>query len=295
MRLRERAVEVMRDLPPGVHQTAPPSIRRYLRHSFGRYYAWEDGYDHHATPTLLPGQVNGPPGFVGIGAQKAGTTWWCALISRHPGVSDPPLIQKERHFFARFGAESFGPSDIADYHAWFPRSVGTISGEWTPDYYYYPWVPPLLAQAAPETKLLLMLRDPVERFRSGLAHLTRNGADHIGRTLAEALNRSLYAESLRRWHKFYPADQLLVLQYEACVADPATQLARSHEFLGLDPDFRPKNLRGKFNRTHEAKPKLPADALERFDDIIGPDLSDLVTLLPSLDFSLWPSASRLRI
>ena len=45
-------------------------------------------------------------------------------------------IEKERHFFGRFGLEPFGSSDIKDYHEWFPRKEGRITGEWTPDYLY---------------------------------------------------------------------------------------------------------------------------------------------------------------
>jgi len=290
MGLRQRAVEALRDLPPGVHEAVPADLRRALRHRMGRYYAWETGYDHHATPSLLPGEETGPPEFVGIGVQKAGTSWWHNLILAHPHVSDRPSIHKERHFFARFGAESFGPTDVADYHGWFPHQVGTITGEWTPDYFHYPWVPPLLAQAAPDARLLLVLRDPVERFRSGLAHQLRNGADHVGSIQAEALGMSRYSEGLRRWQECFPTDQLLVLQYESCVAHPEAQLAATYEFLGLDPDFRPPTLLDEVNKTKEGKSGLPADVRDRLHQIVAPDIADLAGLAPSLDLSLWPSA-----
>jgi hypothetical protein len=289
MGLRQHALQVMADLPDGVHEAVPASLRRSLRHRLDRYYAWEYGYDHHHTPALAPGQENGPPGFVGIGVQKAGTSWWYRLIVRHPDVSDPP-IHKERHFFARFGAEAFGPGAIDDYHAWFPRQVGTMAGEWTPDYFYYPWVPSLLAEAAPDTKLLLILRDPVQRFRSGLAHQVRNGADHVGSAQAEAVGRSLYSDALRRWQACFPPEQLLVMQYETCVAAPVRQLVKTYEFLGLDPSYRPADLREEVNKTVEAKAGLPEDALGRLEEIFAPDLAALAGLLPDLDLSLWPSA-----
>jgi hypothetical protein len=292
MGFREQAWQTFHDLPPGVHEAAPPALRRALRHRLGRYYAWEVGYDHHRTPSLEPGETNGPPDFVGIGVQKAGTSWWYRLIIEHPLVSDRSSIHKERHFFARFGAEEFGPGDIADYRGWFPRWPGTITGEWTPDYFYYPWVPSLLAAAAPDARLLLMLRDPVQRFRSGLAHQLRNGADHVGSMQAEAVGRSLYSQSLRRWQRQFPSSQLLVLQYEACVADPDKQLERTYAFLGLDPDFRPSNLEGEVNKTEEVKAGLPADALDRLVEIVEPDLAALAELLPEFDLSLWPSAGR---
>jgi Sulfotransferase family len=292
MGLRQHALKALHDLPPGVHEAVPPSLRRSLRHHLDRYYAWEYGYDHHRTPQLAPGEENGPPGFVGIGVQKAGTSWWYKLIVRHPHVSDPP-IHKERHFFARFGAEQFGPTDIADYRAWFPRRQGTTAGEWTPDYFFYPWVPSLLAEAAPDTKLLLILRDPVQRFRSGLAHQIRNGEDHVGSAQAEAVGRSLYSDALRRWQQYFPPEQLLVLQYEVCVANPIQQLVSTYEYLGLDPSYRPEDLRDEVNKTVERKAGLPEDALHRLRELFAPDIRALATMVPTLDLSLWPSADGL--
>ncbi len=293
MGLRRRAAEALRDLPAGWHESVPPALRRALRHRLDRYYAWELGYDHHRTPELEPGEVNGPPDFVGIGVQKAGTSWWNRLITDHPHVSDRRSIHKERHFFARFGADHFGAADVADYQHWFPRVVGTITGEWTPDYFYYPWVPPLLAEAAPDAKLILILRDPVERFRSGLAHQIRNGADHVGSTQAEAIGRSLYADALCRWQRCFPPERILIMQYEACVAQPAAQLQATYTYLGLDPEFEPPDLRALLNRTVEQKVGLPADALARLEELFVTDIAEVARLVPALDLSLWPSAGPL--
>ncbi len=290
MGLRQSAAAAARHLPLGVHEMVPSIVRRPLRHRLGRYYAWESGFDHHLTPALAPGEENGPPEFVGIGVQKAGTSWWYQLIASHPKVSGRPSIHKERHFFTRFGTESFGASDIADYGAWFPRQAGTISGEWTPAYFDCPWVPSLLAQADPEAKLLLILRDPVQRFRSGMAHQIRGGADHVGSLQVRAIRRSLYTDDLKRWLEYFPAEQLLVLQYEACVADPAAELQKTFRFLGLD-GYEPPDLRRSVNRTSEGKADLPKDAVARLREIVAPDITAVASLVPELDLSLWPSAS----
>ena len=109
---------------------------------------WESGFTH-APPPTADGERTGPPDFVGIGAQKSGTTWWFGSIVAHPGVFHRTSIHKERHFFARFATEPFGPAQVGAYHAWFPRPAGTITGEWTPDYLCQPWVAPLLCRAAP--------------------------------------------------------------------------------------------------------------------------------------------------
>ena len=89
-----------------------------------------------------------------------------------------------------------------------------MTGEWTPDYFTFPWVPRLLARAAPDARLLLLLRDPVERFRSGLAHLDRMGTPVDGTAMADAVQRGYYRAALEVWLEHFDADQLLVLQHE---------------------------------------------------------------------------------
>ena len=93
-------------------------------------------------PPPGPGEVAGPPSFVGIGVQKAGTTWWFGLLAAHPGVFHRKTNHKERHYFTRYATEPFAAGDIEGYHAWFSRPGNTISGEWTPDYLWQPWVRP---------------------------------------------------------------------------------------------------------------------------------------------------------
>ena len=141
-----------------------------------------------------PGEMVGAPDFVGIGVQKAGTTWWHGLIAAHPQVSARPDFHKERHFFDRFAVRAFGPADVSGYHGWFPRQPGTLAGEWTPDYVHMPWVPALLAQAAPKARLLVLLRDPVERLRSGLSHQRAQR----GRVTADGVGGRRRARLLRR-------------------------------------------------------------------------------------------------
>ncbi len=292
MPARKRIDTMLRRLPSGVHEAVPFAVRRSLRHRLGRYYAWEAGFDHHATPVLHHGESSGPPEFVGIGVQKAGTSWWYRLIVRHPGVTGRSSIHKERHFFTRFGTEAFTPADVADYHAWFPRRTGTITGEWTPGYFNCPWAPSLMARAAPDAKLLVILRDPVQRFVSGLALQRQRAGDPIGANQVHAFSRSLYADDLRRWQSCFPAGQVLVLQYEACASQPVELLAKTYEFLGLDPSFCPSDIRSGVNVTARTKAALPIEALTRLERIVAPDVEKLVKLVPTLDLSLWPSAAQ---
>ena len=105
----------------------------------------------------------------------------------------------------------------------------------------------MLAHVAPEARLIVLLRDPVERYISGLGLLQRSGAlkGQVGagdlgareHRIVEAMDRGRYAAQLAWWLQHYPREQVLLLQYERCVADPQGQLTRTFAFLDL-PDQR---------------------------------------------------------
>lgn len=275
-------------LPGSVRSAVPVSLRDSVRHRIGPFAPWEAGYAHEP-PEPADGEVVLPPDFVGVGVQKSGTTWWFELIVSHPEVFHRPEIHKERHFFARFARDRFGPEEIRAYHAWFPRPEGFLSGEWTPDYFDQPWVPALLAAAAPEARLLVIVRDPLERFVSGLAHSDMTPASNLGAVMSEAFGRGLYSESIRRWRDHFGAGRMLFLQYERCVADPLGEIARTYRFLGLDDSFRPATVERAQNRTVRRKAELDPSARRRLIDLYSQDVKETVALLPELDVELWPN------
>lgn len=281
--------------PRGVAAAAfgklPPAARRALLHKVGRFAPWEEGFDF-APPVLGPDEEVGPPDFVGIGAQKAGTTWWYGLIAAHPGVWTRPDLHKERHYMTRFGAADFGPEEAVGYHRWFPRPPDLLTGEWTPDYLHLPWVPELLARTAPDARLLVLLRDPVERFCSGLVHAWRNGSTHSAGTAADAVARGRYFDSLSRWWAHFDPTRVLVLQYERCAADPAAEIARTYGFLGLDSTFVPAGLHGRVSETGAERFVPSEDLRRRMVELYQPDVSALARSVPDLDLGLWPDFAR---
>jgi hypothetical protein len=279
-------------LPPALRERFPRVARDAVRRRLGPFAPWEAGFSP-VSPHPAAGERAGPPDFVGIGAQKAGTTWWYGLITAHPDVFHPPSLHKERHFFARFATQSFGPEQVQQYHGWFPRPEGKRTGEWTPDYLTQPWVAALLEQAAPDARLLVILRDPVERLVSGLAHDPMLPASHTGSVMSDAVGRGLYASALRRWSKPREAGRLLVLQYERCVAEPAAELSRTYRFLGIDDTYRPAALAGAHTPTTRARPVLDDDARRRLVRLYADDVAELCAMVPELDIGLWPNfASR---
>jgi hypothetical protein len=246
--------------------------------------------------------VTGPPAFVGIGAQKSGTSWWYDVIAGHPDVYHPgwmaervwpAFLEKERHFFDRFFDEPWADRHTAEYHAWFPRPEGRVTGEWTPRYLVDHWTPPLLQQAAPEARLLVMLRDPVERYVSGVAHVRREGDPITNLVANEQGLRGLYHQTLRHWLRWFPADQVLVLQYERCVAAPLDQLARTWAFLGLDPERHPTSSERLERRVNVGDPTLKTELNPEHEQALRafyrPDMEELAAAFPEIDLALWPS------
>ncbi len=288
MTLRTLIGDGLHRLPPRLHTLVAPEQRADLRHRLGRYLPWEEGVDL-TPPELAPGETAGPPDFVGVGTLMSGAGWWYRLVVDHPGVSVRDDIAMERHYLSHFCTRPFGAAEVEQYHGWFPRRAATIAGEWTPSYLAFPWVAPLLAQAAPDARLLVMVRDPVERLRLGLAHTADNRAPHVGSYLDDAIERGFYARQVRRLLEFFPPEQVLTLQYERCVADPVGQLASTYRFLGLDEAHRPTAMYSPGGGTTAVTSCFEPDTLGRLVDIYSSDVADLVALVPGFDLSLWPT------
>jgi hypothetical protein len=249
-------------------------------------------------PPLPPGCRTGPPDFVGVGTIRSGTTWWHYLIGCHPDVSRPPSRPKEVHYFDQFWDSDLHPDRDA-YYAFFPRPEGRKCGEWTPRYMYDPWTPPLLAQLAPAAKLLVLVRDPIERMLSALTYIgEKRSASGNSRPPGDVMInrefiRSLYWYQLRDLLEHFPREQLLVLQYELCVRAPHKEAERTFEFLGLDPGRLRLTADHRRRRNAAKVPKITVDRElgEESREILRSELRSLARHFPEVDQSLWPSAS----
>jgi Sulfotransferase domain len=246
-------------------------------------------------PRQPSGWVIAAPDFVGVGAQRAGTTWWYRVVCDHPMIQR--VAVKELHFFDPYRTRPFSSADVWSYHRHFPRPAGSLTGEWSPRYMYDFWTPALLRAAAPDAKLLVLLRDPLERYLSGRSHeaaalrwaVLRHRPYIDAMTANDALGRSLYARQLARLFEHFDRRQVLVLQYERCVRAPAAELRRTYEFLGVDaPDHVPEFIgehAGRFRpRIEITKPELEAARRAIVDDV-----ANLRALVPEVEVDLWPS------
>lgn len=245
-----------------------------------------------------PGWVTGPPDFVGVGAQRCGTTWWHRQITMHPEVRfRNGLHFKEVHFFDSLRGVMLGPEHAERYSRYFARPAeGGVVGEWTPRYMHDGWPLAQIEQLAPAARILVLLRDPVDRYASGRAREDRlareRGEPGISAALVEDQRaRGFYAAQVAQVLETFGRDRVLVLQYERCRADYDGQLARTYAFLALDQEFRPGAPRAAPREPRERD--FPAAERERLGRDYAPDVARLAEVAPEIDPALWPSVRSL--
>jgi Sulfotransferase domain len=238
--------------------------------------------------------VTGPPDFVGVGAQRCGTTWWFELLLGHPAIRPPAQGRKELHFFDRFATQAMGDADVAAYADLFPRRGGELVGEWTPRYMADVWTPRLLRRAAPHARILILLRDPIERYRSGVLHrLSRAPQARRAAIAADAIERGRYAWQVRQMLELFGPERVLVLQYERCRADTPGEYRRTLRFLGAD-DHAPRDAqRPRGTTTQGEKTELWPQLAGAIRTTLEPDVAELAQLVPDVDLALWPNFAHL--
>jgi hypothetical protein len=180
--------------------------------------------------------------FLGIGAQKAATTWLWYNLENHPAIAFP--AGKEVHFWDlhRERGTEWWLGLFAD------ARLGCKHGEITPAY-------ALLDEAtihgiravAPELRLFYSIRNPIARAWSAAlmavqrAEMTIDEAsdiffiDHF--KSAGSCGRGDYLGCLRRWCAVFPNGELQVVVYDDIVTRPATVLMRLAEHIGVHPGF----------------------------------------------------------
>lgn len=234
----------------------------------------------------------GPPDYVGVGSVGSGAAWWHDMLLRHPAVQSRRKGRRALQFFGEFCTREMTEADVAAYHRRFRRRrEGRVTGEWSPRYMSYLWTAPLIRRAAPDARVIVLLSDPIERYRSRLARdRQRVGDERPDVNMADPVLRGRYVAQLRALTEHFPPEQVLVLQFEKCRADPFGQYARTLRFLGLDDDFVPRKLRRQHAR--EFGPPAPVRALRAAGLPIGGAIGLARKVLrrpgPVRPAELWP-------
>lgn len=246
------------------------------------------------------------PAFIGIGAAKSGTTWWHDLICRHRKVRRARGEIKQASFFNQF-TDHIPELRIKDYRHLFATDDETIAGEWTPIYMYHKYAIDLIHRHLPRTKLIAILRNPIDRFISGANWFLTNSGPNKAASLEEFMNgetpqwwphnygdalaRSMYWAQLRRVRQLFPREQVLILQMETCAANPADALRRTFDFLGLedDPEVHAGDIGAKQNVSSYVHRAAEAEAQRAaLADLLRMDVENLARDWPEIDLAAWP-------
>lgn len=198
------------------------------------------------------------PDFLILGAMKAGTSSLFSYIGQHPQMLMPS--SKEIHYYDRYRYRGWS---LDDYLAEFPdKPDGFITGEATPFYLRHPHAPKWVLEDFPDVKLIVILRDPVDRAYSHYSQRFQKGketADFLSLIEKEDdltadewekarkdpsyemgvvqaysfLSRGRYAEQLSNWTQSFLEDRFLILFAEELLAEPDVQMAKVFGHLGL--------------------------------------------------------------
>ncbi|XP_072299340.1 heparan sulfate glucosamine 3-O-sulfotransferase 3B1a [Eucyclogobius newberryi] len=175
-----------------------------------------------------------------IGVKKGGTRALLEFLRLHPDVR---AAGAEPHFFDRNYDKG-----LEWYRNLMPMSLeGQLTMEKTPSYYVTKDIPSRIYNMSKDTKLIVVVRDPVTRAISDYTQ-TRSKKPDIPSFESltfknvssgqidsswSAVQIGMYAKHLERWLQYFPSEQLLFVSGERLITDPAGEMVRVQDFLGL--------------------------------------------------------------
>jgi hypothetical protein len=192
--------------------------------------------------------------FLGIGAQKAGTTYLYEKLSENPNVLFP--AGKEIHFWNNKNTKM-----IADYRDIFSddKNPEYKKGEITPAYALLPTtVIEDVYREYPKLKLIYIIRNPIDRaWSSALMALTRAEMtpeeasdqwfiDHF--RSQGSLTRGDYKTCIQAWTRIFPIEQLLILNFDQLESEPKEFLERCFIHIGIEKQSFEASLSYEINQ-----------------------------------------------
>lgn len=200
------------------------------------------------------------PDFLIIGAQRAGTTSLYSYLTEHPRIASAK--KKEVHFFDR--RYTHGPRWYRRQFPWWLRlRPEVVTGEASPYYIFHPAVPQRVHDVCPDVKLIVLLRDPVDRAYSHYQLIRRRGREDLSfdeairaepaRLAGEEeklldpsyhsfnhqhlsyVSRGFYIDQILAWTRYFPLQRFLFLKSERFYEDPTTTLHKVFAFVGVQP------------------------------------------------------------
>ncbi len=215
---------------------------------------------------LITGPIRVLPDFLIVGAQKAGTTSLYNYLVSHPSII--PSFRKEVRYF-----DSNFKKGLVWYRSYFPTKIykyfmekfchrDFVTGEASPYYILHPHVAKRVYSQLPHIKIIMLLRNPVNRSFSQYFHTLKSGREKF--TFEEAikkedertkdeynkilkdefyrssrfpafayLTRSIYLKQIRIWFKYFNKEQILIIRSEDLFDNPKEVVKNVINFLNL--------------------------------------------------------------
>jgi len=245
------------------------------------------------------------PAFIIVGAQKAGTTSLFNYLAQHPQLV--PANDKEIHFFD--GGLDSGVDNFAKGYKWYREQFShknnlkskQLTFEASPLYLFNPLVPGRMYSMLPDLKIIVLLRNPVERAISHYFHECRLGVESLSileafeaeeERLSDALNnndfksfnyihfsyksRGIYSTQLKRYFKYFSEERMHIINSDDLFRNTDTTLKKLFCFLGVDDFVQIANLQ-PHGVAKKPKVDLPVyDYLATFFQKYNQDLYKLV-------------------
>lgn len=213
--------------------------------------------------------------FVGIGAQKAATTWIYSCLTEHPQIC---RSKKETDFFIQERKEPFTgkvaskspiiEKGIEPYRKYFSHCPkNKLKGEFTSNYHYFSEVPGLIKKYFPGVKIIVSLRNPIGRAYSQYIdeiydlkyihkrpELSKITFEEALKLEPEFIQKGMYYQQLKRYFDLFPKENILVLIYEDIEKNPLKFIQSIYRFLGVDSSFRPKASQLRINPRRDKMP-----------------------------------------
>lgn len=191
------------------------------------------------------------PNFLGVGMMKAATTWLSECLRYHPEVYISDV--KEIHFFSKKWDKG-----VDWYYSHFEgvrgeRMIGEFSNTYVDDVKYVHRIKDVLG----DIKIIISLRDPIDRFVSHYKYIYRNDPKAknipldkisfntiktIEKEFPDVLSRGLYFNMVNNYIEYFKKENVFIGFKEDIDRDPADEVKNLYRFIGVNDDFKPTML-----------------------------------------------------
>lgn len=192
------------------------------------------------------------PDFLIVGAAKSGTSSLSYYLSHHPAVE---IVSNRLEFFGEFGNPAYGKISLEEYLSYFSGvSLDKVAGEKSVSYLYSKDAISEIKKVNPGMKIIMVLRDPVERAYSDYWHRVRTGVENLefidaleaerkrikegARFELHYASYGLYSEKVKGYMDAFGKDNVAVFTYEDLKSRPENVCRKCFELLGVDASYK---------------------------------------------------------